>query len=470
MPPPDRTRRPHAARTSGARSPRPAREDDGRLARPPGYAARHAAVEAIFLTMQRGRFLDDALTEAFAAPLCRDLEPRDRAFARLIVTTALRRHGELGAVINAFVERPLPAKRGKLWQILLSAAAQLLLLDTPPHAAIGLAVDQCKADFEARRFDKLANAVLRKVASEGRDKLAALDGPALNIPPWMQERWETHYGAQTARAIALSCIEEPALDLTFKAGDAAAWAERLGGVVLPIGTLRVPGAGRIEDLAGYDDGAWWVQDAAAVLPAMMLKAVSGQRVADLCAAPGGKTAQLAAAGADVTAVDISVARLARVEANLQRLGLKAELVQADAAQWSPAEPFDAILLDAPCSATGTIRRHPDILHIKQPRVLQQLIETQARMLDHAADQIKSGGVIVYCTCSLEPEEGASQVARFLASHPGFSRLPLLPGELPGIAAAITADGDLRTLPSHRFEGFEAAGGLDGFFAARLQRL
>ena len=247
-----------------------------------------------------GRPLDEAFDAA--ASRIGTLEPRDRALARLIVLTVLRRKGELQAVVNSFLEKPLPASTGALWPILLSAAAQLLVLDTPPHAAISLAVDQCRDDRKARRFDRLANAVLRRVASQGKEVLATLDPVKVNVPSWLRERWGAAYGGPLAREIAAASLREAPLDLSVKS-DPSAWAGRLGGLALPTGTVRLARTGRVEDLAGFSDGAWWVQDAAAALPARLLGDVSGLRVADLCAAPGGKTAELAAAGAEVTAVD-----------------------------------------------------------------------------------------------------------------------------------------------------------------------
>ena len=272
-------------------------------------AARDVAVSALFSVFVEKRAFDDAFAKAAAT---RNLEPRDRAFARLIAATVLRHHGELRAVIARFLEKPLPEKQGRLEQILLSAAAQLLFLQTPPHAAISLAVDQCRADSVARRFDKLSNAVLRRVSEQGAGILATLDGVALNIPAWLMARWTAAYGSDMARAIGAACLTEAPLDLTVKSGPAlwpAHWAETLGGVVMPTGSVRLQAGGRVEDLAGYDDGAWWVQDAAAALPARLLGDVAGKDVADLCAAPGGKTAQLAAAGGKVTAVDKSPGRL-----------------------------------------------------------------------------------------------------------------------------------------------------------------
>lgn len=423
-----------------------------------------------------GRPLDEAFDAA--ASRIGTLEPRDRALARLIVLTVLRRKGELQAVVNSFLEKPLPASTGALWPILLSAAAQLLVLDTPPHAAISLAVDQCRDDRKARRFDRLANAVLRRVASQGKEVLATLDPVKVNVPSWLRERWGAAYGGPLAREIAAASLREAALDLSVKA-DPAAWADRLGGLALPTGTVRLARTGRVEDLEGYADGAWWVQDAAAALPARLLGNVAGLRVADLCAAPGGKTAELAAAGAEVTAVDHSPARLARLNENLARLSLSAEIVEADVTAWDPGRTFDAVLLDAPCSATGTIRRHPDILHLKRKDDTTERVALQRRLLDRAAALVRPGGLLVFCTCSLEPEEGPRHIGRFLAETPGFAREPVAAGEAGIDGAWLTPEGDLRTLPCHLppsgpgvsdpAVSDPALSGLDGFYAVRLRK-
>ena len=432
---------------------------------PPGLPAREAAVAVIAAVLDDGRSFDGAAAKEFSA---RGLEGRDRALARLIAATVLRRLGELEALLNGFLEKPLPKRQGKLWPILLSGVAQLLFLETPPHAAVGLAVDQARRDRHAARYDKLVNALLRRTSREGVEALKALDGVALNTPQWLMARWTANYGAADARAIAAASLTEAPLDISVKS-DPGTWAEKLGGDVLATGTVRLAAGGRIEDLAGFSEGAWWVQDAAAALPARLLGDVRGKAVVDLCAAPGGKTAQLAAAGADVTALDLSAQRLERLKGNLARLQLKAETVAADAVTWSPGRMFDAVLLDAPCTATGTIRRHPDILRLKRPDDVAALAETQERLLDHAAGLVAPGGTLVYCTCSLEPEEGVQQIVRFLARDQRFARSPIVAGEA-GIAAEwLTSDGDLRTLPFHLAREQPQLSGMDGFFAARLVR-
>jgi 16S rRNA (cytosine967-C5)-methyltransferase len=317
------------------------------------------------------------------------------------------------------------------------------------------------------RYAGLVNAVLRRVTREGRESYTALD-PSLDTPAWLRERWRATYGEETTAAIMRVHLQEPPLDLTIKR-DPAFWAEKLGGLLLPNGTVRLVAAGNITALPGFDEGAWWVQDAAASFPARLLGDVTNLRIADLCAAPGGKTAQLAAAGATVVAVDRSEKRMSRLSENLSRLSLPAETVVADAAEWS-AEPFDGVLLDAPCSATGTVRRHPDIPWQKKPADLAALIGLQARLLDRAALLTRPGGLLVYATCSLEPEEGEQQIEAFLARHANFSRKSITPAEIDGFSESLLPAGDMRTLPCHLPHPEPRFSGCDGFFAARLQRL
>lgn len=437
----------------------------------PGLLARELAVAVIAAVLFQHRAFDEAWAEAeHGSAAAGPLQQRDRAFARLIVATVLRRLGSLECVLATFLAKPLPNAERRLAAILLSGLAQLLLIETPPHAAISLSVEQCRLDRRTARFDKLVNALLRRATREGAERLAALTDPAIDIPAWLMQRWQAAYGTETAARIAVASLSVAPLDLTVRS-DAGSWANQLGGIVLPTGSVRLAHRGRVEELPGYDAGAWWVQDAAAALPARLLgtDTLAGQRIADLCAAPGGKTATLAASGALVTALDRSPQRLDRLAANLQRLALSATVVAADAATWQPAELFDAVLLDAPCTATGTIRRHPDILRLRRESDIDSLAETQRLMLAGAARIVKPGGLLVYCTCSLQPEEGEHQVAAFLASHPAFLRLPIQAGEHGIDAAWLTSEGDLRTLPFHMPSTDPALAGLDGFFAARLRR-
>ncbi|MFN3743347.1 MAG: RsmB/NOP family class I SAM-dependent RNA methyltransferase [Hyphomicrobiaceae bacterium] len=430
------------------------------------------AVDILEGVLGRGKTLDDALSATQSGARQRELPARDRAFARLLAATVLRHHGRLAAVIGRFLERPLPREARRAELILLSGAAQLLILGTPGHAAIYLAVDQAQRDPKAERFHKLTNAVLRKVAVQGPAILSTLDPVTIDVPPWLLARWSRTFGPETARRIAAASLVEAALDLTVKVpGEAAAWAGRLKGLLLPTGTIRLDEHGAIEELPGFADGAWWVQDAAASLPARLLGGVAGKRVADLCAAPGGKTAQLASLGAHVMAVDHSAVRLKRLDANMQRLALadRVATIQADILDWQPTEPFDAVLLDAPCSATGTIRRHPDLLHLKTEADIERLGKLQARFLAAAARMVAPGGTLVYCTCSLEPEEGEQQIERFLAERPEFARVAISAADVGGIAEWVTPAGELRTLPCHMPLEAPFKSGMDGFYAARLIR-
>ena len=437
---------------------------------PPGLDTRRLAVRLIEAVLLQGHTLEDMLARAEKDHRSPVLEPRDRAFAHLIAATVLRRHGSLSEIIGRFLSRPLPKEVQRPRSILLVAAAQVLLLDTAPHAAINLAVEHCRRDPLAQRFDKLANAVLRRVVTDGPAILAALDWPRIDVPDWVWQRWVAAYGVELAKRIAAASLREAPLDLSVTS-DAAGWAARLGGRVLPTGSVRLDAHGRVETLEGYKEGAWWVQDAAAALPVRCLGDVRGLRVADLCAAPGGKTAALAAIGARVTAIDIVPDRLARLVENMQRLRLSdnVEIVAADCLRWTPAERFDAVLLDAPCTSTGTIRRHPDLLHLKRPEDMGKLARLQADMLEKAAAMLKPGGRLVYCSCSLEPEEGAGVVDAFLARAPDFTRRPIAAAGIGASPDWITPAGDLRTLPCHLAMETPAQSGMDGFFAASLER-
>lgn len=435
---------------------------------PAGLPARQVAAAAVAAVLLHGRTLDDAPAVSAAHYATGQLEPRDRAFARLLAATVLRQAGALRMVVASFLEKPLGDKHREVGVLLLVGAAQLLFLSTPPHAAISLAVEQCRRTPGGVHLDKLVNAVLRRVAIEGPARLAGLDAARSNVPAWMWSRWASAYGEETARQIAEASLGEAALDLSVKA-DPASWAERLGGELLPTGSVRLAGGGRVEDLAGFTEGQWWVQDAAAAIPARLLGKIAGCRVADLCAAPGGKTAELAAAGALVTAVDLSTPRLERVAENLKRLALEAELVAADILEWEPGRQFDAVLLDAPCTATGTIRRHPDILHLKRESDIAALAELQSRLLTRALGLVRPGGTLVYCTCSLEPEEGIDQIGRLLGTHADLVREPIAPAEVGGEAHLLSAAGDLRTFPFQRLGSGLSAAGMDGFYAARLRK-
>jgi 16S rRNA (cytosine967-C5)-methyltransferase len=373
------------------------------------------------------------------------------------VATVLRRLGTLRHLLRLFLDRGPPAQAPRVETALLIGAAQILFLGVPDHAAVDLSVRLVQADREALHFSGLVNAVLRRVTREGAARLATFDAPVLDTPDWLLARWTSAYGAETARAIAAANGREPALDLTVKS-EPEIWAAKLNGRVLPTGSVRTLAHGAITALPGFAEGAWWVQDAGAALPARLIGDVRGRRVADLCAAPGGKTSQLAAAGALVTAVD-------RAPARLKRVG-DTDLVCADVAEWQ-AEPFDAVLLDAPCSATGTIRRHPDLPWLKQAVDIIALAALQRRILERAAALTKLGGTLIYCTCSLEPEENQNIIAELLARDPSMRRAPIGAAEIFGRPELLTRDGDLRTLPCHFPDADSAVSGIDGFYAARL---
>ncbi|MBX3512496.1 MAG: methyltransferase domain-containing protein [Xanthobacteraceae bacterium] len=429
----------------------------------PGLTARRFAADALLAILHGRRALEDVFEHGETGRQFRALDERDRALSRMIVATALRRAGSLQAVIERFLQSGWP-EDVRVHAILLSGAAQILLLEVADHAAVDLSVDLAN-EIRNKRYAGLVNAVLRRVSAEGPAILETL-APEIDTQEWMRARWLAAYGEEALRAIVLAHRVEPALDITPKENPEALAAE-LDGVVLPTGSVRVTGKGAVAELPGYHEGAWWVQDAAASIPAKLLGNIRGLRVADLCAAPGGKTLQLANAGARVTAIDRSAPRLKRLSQNLARTKLQAEVIVADAATWE-AEPFDAILLDAPCSATGTVRRHPDILWQKSPEDLAQVTKLQARLLDNAAKLLKPGGLLVYSTCSLEPEEGEMQIADLLSRNPALERIAIR-AEEAGDPAALTARGELRTLPFHFPNADPRLSGCDGFFASRLQR-
>ena len=393
-----------------------------------------------------------------------ELPPRDEALARAIAVVSFRRFGTIRKALGERMAKGLPKDAGAL-ALLASAAAQILFLDVPDHAAVDVTVRLTQSERPLQHLAGLVNAVLRRLARE-RAAILAIDDPlTVDTPDWLARRWRTHYGT-AAQAIAEAHRRGGAVDLTVR-DNPAGEAERLNGTLLATGTVRLNDRTPIRDLPGYAEGRWWVQDAAAALPAWLLRVEAGERVADLCAAPGGKTAQLASTGARVLAVDRSEARLARLRGNMERLKLAVETKVADVLELDE-EPFDAVLLDAPCSATGTIRRNPDVPWTKREGDLPPLADLQTRLLDKAAALTRPGGRIVFCTCSLEPEEGEHHVAAFLDRHSDFMLVPIRPDELAGLPEVVTPQGHLRTLPHFGGEALGAVG-LDGFFAARFTR-
>ncbi len=427
-----------------AKAPRPPRETS-RPNATPRDPTREAAFALLAAVLDRRRPLDDALD---ALP---PIDARDRAAAHRLAAATLRRLGTLDALLEPRLRRAPP---DTVRHILRLGAAALLVLRDPPHAAVSTTVALARTRGFAP-FAGLVNAVLRRVAEEP-DALAGFDGPRLDTPAWLWASW----GAE-ARAIAEAHQREAPLDLTLKPGAAPI----AGAELLPTGSLRLPPGTPVASLPGYDAGDFWVQDAAAALPARLLAPQRGERIADLCAAPGGKTMQLAAAGAGVIAIDRDEVRLRRVSENLSRTRLTSTLVAADARAWSPEVPLDAVLLDAPCSATGTIRRHPDIPHLRRPRDIDALAATQDQLLDAAARALRPGGRLIYAVCSLQREEGAARVEAALARLP-LRLEPFTSDELLAVPEARTREGYLRTTPAL----WPERGGMDGFFAARLIRV
>ena len=417
-----------------------------------GLPARKAALEIVTGVLRKHRPLDAQLDQLKALP------PRDAGFARALASQSLRHFGELESLIRHFVPKPLaPHKAGPAMEILILGACELLILKVPAHAAVDAANRLASADAKAVHFKSLINAVLRRISREGESVRGGRDNTRLNVPDWLWGRWAAQYGQDTARAIADANQAEAPLDITLKnAGSAVP-----GGAALFGQSRRLIDPGRIEDLPGFSAGDWWVQDAAASLPVLLLGDVAGKKVIDLCAAPGGKTMQLAARGAFVTAVEREPSRLARIAENLARTGLTATLMEGDARDIAETAPY--VLIDAPCTATGTIRRHPDLPWIKGAADVTASASGAYEILESGAAMVEPGGMLVFAVCSLEREEGEEQIAVFLNAHPEFVREPIRAEELFGHGEWITPDGDLRTLP------FQLEGGMDGFYAARLKK-
>jgi 16S rRNA (cytosine967-C5)-methyltransferase len=433
----------------------------------PGLAARRIAADILDGVLHKRRTLDEQLDGAAAHPGLKTLSDRDRALMRRLVATILRRLGTLGHVLSRLLDRGIPTDAPRAQSALLIGAAQILWMDVPDHAAVDLSVRLAQSDRRAAKYAGLVNAVLRRCAREGQPLIDEVKSQTLDVPPWLLTRWIGHYGESRARDIAVAIGHDPSFDVTVKS-DAAQWATRLHGETLPTGSVRTLLQGSVTMLPGFAEGQWWVQDAAAALPARLFGDVAGKTIADLCAAPGGKTAQLAQTGARVTAIDRSPGRMTRLRDNLARLSLEAETVIADADEWSGEdESFDGVLVDAPCSSTGTIRRHPDVAWLRQESDIGALMGVQKRLLQKAVALLKPGGTLVYCTCSLEPEEGEQAISALLAAEPAMRRVPVDVGEVAGLSQIVTAEGDLRTLPCHLPHDDPRLGGLDGFYAARL---
>ncbi len=419
---------------------------------------REVALGLLEQVLDRGRPLDDAI---LADRTLDALSDRDRGAARMLTATVLRRRGQIEDLIDHCLDRPLPSRAGRARNCLRIGIAQVLFLGTAPHAALDTTVDLVRR-HGLGAYAGLVNAILRRLLREGGLLVARQNAACLNTPSWLWESWSRAYGTAVAQSIATAHLEEPRLDVTVKSG-VRHWAEALDAEVLPTGSLRRRSGGRVAEMPGFEDGEWWVQDAAAALPVRLFGDLSGRHVIDLCAAPGGKTAQLAAAGAVVTAIDKSPRRLGLLGENMARLGLEVSRVIGDALSWRPDGEVDAVLLDAPCTATGTIRRHPDVPWLKSAKDVSTMAATQDALLDAAIEMVRPGGLVVYCTCSLQPEEGPERIARLIGTGRRARPVPLRRAEVNGLDELIR-DGYLRTLPSH----LPAFGGMDGFFAARLR--
>ena len=419
-----------------------------------GLAARAAALALVAAALDHRGGLEEAMDRA---PFDQ-LEPRDRALARMIAMTLLRRLGAIDRLLAPRLRKPPP---DEVMMLLRLGVVQAFHMDTPSFAAVDTTVRLAERDKGTQAFKGLINAVLRGLL---RGPPLGEDDPESLAPGWLFARWRAAYGEDAARAIAARIAVEPATDLSLRdPADLATLAAELEGEALPGGSLRLRQRGDVASWGGYAEGRWWVQDAAAAIPARLLGVIPGESVLDICAAPGGKTLQLTAAGGVVTALDRSGPRLRRLVQALDRTRLSAEIVTADIAQWKDPRRFQAVLIDAPCSATGTFRRHPDVLWGSRPGDIAKLAGVQARLLDAAADRVLPGGRLVYCVCSLEPEEGEAQIEAFLKRRPDFTLSPVAAGEGGAPETAVTPTGLLRILP-HQWEG-----GLDGFFAARMVR-
>jgi len=405
--------------------------------------------------------------EHFAPLSAADLpDGRDRSLANRLITTALRRHGQIDVMIGELLEKGMPAKSGTFEAVLRLSLAQLVFLpDLGAHSALFLAVEAIKRDNKARHLAGLMNAVLRR--AQANSARYGLFEESLLLPQALKEKWERVYGAEAVSRFAQALIDGAPLDLTLKDDDPEL-IEALGAERLLADSVRVETRDRpVDALPFYEEGRWWVQDAASALPARLLAAKPGGRVLDLCAAPGGKTAQLAKAGYQVTALDNDGSRLDRLKDNMNRLGYAPEVVEADATSYAPDEAFDGILLDAPCSATGTFRRHPEVLWSRSAADIAGRVRLQQAIFANAFNNLRPGGSLVYCVCSLEPEEGEDMADWALGRIEGIEPHPIAPQDLPGLEQAVTEKGFVRTLPSMAPNG--VAGGMDGFFVARFRR-
>ena len=430
-----------------------------------GMAARTTALLMLGDVLQRKQALDSVLDNQSAF---KSLIQRDRAFVRMLVSTVLRRLGQIDDIIDRAVERDTP-RHPTLQNILRIGVCQILFMDVADHAAVDTTVRL--AEREGMEKQKgFVNAIMRTVTRTGVESRSKQDEGRLNTPEWLLKLWIDDYGLGIAAEIAQANLSEAPLDISVRDPESLNyWSSHFKATHMTTGTLRKNSGGNVTEFEGFEDGEWWVQDASAAIPALLFGDVQGEHVYDLCAAPGGKTLQLAAKGAHVTALDRSPNRLKRLQANIERMKLAehVDVVVADAGSWKPANKEGAgyILLDAPCSATGTIRRNPDVVHLKSEKDIERLTHLQESLLANAFDILMPGGILIYCTCSLQKSEGEAQMEKFLSVTPNATRLPIKASELGGFDEAITNEGDLRILPFHQ----AALGGMDGFFVSRITK-
>ncbi len=427
--------------------------------------ARKIALDMLCNVLDRKNALDVTLDSSseFA-----NMEQRERAFTRMLLTTTLRRLGQIDDLINSAQNRPDSLRTPMLRNILRLGVTQLFFMVVPDHASVDTSVRLAEQAGMAKQKG-FVNAILRKLIRDGKARINNQDAGRLNTPEWLLKIWIEDYGLNKAAKIAQANMNIAPLDISVKdISERAYWGNALQAYELSTGTLRRAHGGTIRDMEGFESGKWWVQDAAAAIPATLFGDIDGQHVIDMCAAPGGKTLQLAAMGANVTAIDRSATRLKRLEENLMRMDLKdrVNIDISDAAIWKPSEPAQRILLDAPCSATGTIRRHPDTGYLKSPKDIERLASIQEKLLSHAGEMLNIGGLLIYCTCSLQKDEGERQIEHFLGSNPNFERIIIKPQEIGGYEQLINDNGDLRAMPYNLSE----QGGLDGFFVSRLRRV
>lgn len=432
----------------------------------PGLEARLVATLLLTRVMDDARNLDALCDRQNGLARFLKLDVRDQGLARAIAITCVRKHNQIEAVLKRVMDRPPPKRARFLIHSLHVAACQILFLDAPDSAAVDLGVTAIGDDDRTARFRSLSNAILRRMVRE-KDVLLEKTKDVSALPKWMEKALRKDYGKDKAASISKFLSLEPMVDLTVKS-DPQSWADKLGGFVLPTQSVRLINTDAVTTLEGYEDGEWWVQDAAAALPAKLIALDKGSKVLELCAAPGGKTAQLINAGYDVTALDISNPRLARLAQNLERLKLKATLVEADILEYEPEEKFDAILLDAPCSSTGTIRRHPDVLWTKSAQEITDLAKLQFILLEKAKEFLKPGGVLIFSNCSMLKEEGEDLLAKVTKQFEDLKIDPINPKEVSGLEECINGQGALRTLPFHLANTEnDKHSGLDGFFACRF---